>query len=102
MNEFCLSGDLVERSAARYSPAGVAVVEAQIRCRSDVMEAGHLRTVDFCVGAVGVGPMAAELERLALGARLELSGFVAPRSRRSSRLVLHVTGCKAVSADEGR
>jgi primosomal replication protein N len=89
---------MVERTAVRVTPAGVPVVEAQFHCLSDVIEGGMARTLDFRVDAVGLGSIAAELEQLALGAELELEGFLAPRSKRSARLVLHVTGCRRVAA----
>ena len=92
MNEFRLSGVLIERAALRFTPAGVAVLEAQIQHRSEVIEAGAARTLEFVVSAVGLGPVAGELQREALGAQLDLTGFLAPRSRRSRRLVLHLTG----------
>ncbi len=99
MNEFRLSGTLVERAALRFTPAGVPVVEAQFRHRSDVIEAGLPRTLEFDVSAIGLGPMAGALEHEPLGAQLDLSGFIAPRSRRSRRLVLHVTGLRGRAAD---
>jgi primosomal replication protein N len=92
LNEIRLSGVLVERAATRFTPAGVPVVEAQIRHRSEVIEAGAPRTLEFVVSAIALGREALELEREALGAQLRVSGFLAPRSRRSGRLVLHVTG----------
>jgi primosomal replication protein N len=92
VNEFRLSGILVERAALRFTPAGVPVVEAQIRHRSDVIEAGVPRTLEFLVSAIGLGPIAGALEHEPLGVQLDLAGFVAPRSRRSSKLVLHLTG----------
>ena len=91
MNEFRLSGVLVERAALRFTPAGVPVLEARIQHRSDVIEAGVPRSLEFVVSAVGLGPIAGDLEREALGAQLDLTGFLAPRSRRSSKLVLHLT-----------
>ncbi len=97
MNEVRLDGILVERAAVRRTPAGVAVVEAQIRHRSEVMEAGASRTLEFLVNAIALGPIAGRLEREALGAQLDLSGFLAPRSRRSSKLVLHLTGYRRAS-----
>jgi len=102
MNEFRISGILVERAALRFTPAGVAVVEAQIRHQSAVMEAGTPRTVEFVVRAIGLGPIAKELEHEALGARLDLSGFLTTRSRRSARLVLHLTGMRRTQEDERR
>ena len=94
MNEVRLDGTLVERAAMRHTPAGVPVVEAQLRHRSDVVEAGVPRTLEFLVSAIALGPVAGQLEREALGARLDLSGFLAPRSRRSGKLVLHLTGLR--------
>src|SRR5882757_8392509 len=95
MNEFRLSGALIERAAMRFTPAGVPVLEAQIQHRSEVVEAGAVRALEFVVSAVGLGPVAGDLQREALGAELDLTGFLAPRSRRSKRLVLHVTGCRS-------
>jgi len=89
---------MVERAAARVTPAGVRVVEAQFHCLSEVVEGGMARTLDFRVDAVGLGSMATELERVGLGIELELEGFLAPRSKRSARLVLHVTGCRRTAA----
>jgi len=100
VNQFRLSGCLVERSAPRYTPAGVAVVEAQIRCESEVVEGGRTRALDFCISAIGLGTVAQDLERVSLGARLQLEGFVATRSRRSSRLVLHVTSCRTAQLSD--
>jgi primosomal replication protein N len=96
VNEFRLDGTLVERAAMRRTPAGVAVLEAQIRHRSDVIEAGAPRTLEFVVNAIALGPVAGRLEHEALGAQLDVSGFLAPRSRRSSKLVLHVTGYRSL------
>jgi primosomal replication protein N len=96
VNHCWFSGSLVERAARRFTPAGVAVVEAQLQCESEVMEAGRPRKLNFRIGALGIGSAAAELERADLGAQVEVEGFIAPRSRRSARLVLHVTQCRAV------
>jgi primosomal replication protein N len=92
LNEIRLDGVLVERAALRFTPAGVPVVEAQIRHRSEVTEAAAPRTLEFVVSAIALGPVAVELEREPLGAQLQVWGFLAPRSRRSGRLVLHVNG----------
>jgi primosomal replication protein N len=101
VNEFRLRGVLVERAAPRFTPAGVPVVEARIRHQSGVMEAGSARTLEFDVSAIALGPVARELEREALGVQLDLAGFLAPRSRRSSRLVLHLTGYRRTQAAGG-
>jgi primosomal replication protein N len=98
VNHFRLSASLVERSALRLTPAGIPVSEVRLQCRSEVPEAGVTRLLDFGVDAVGMGTMANELQAVELGSELDLEGFLAPRSRRSVRLVLHVTCCRRLRA----
>jgi len=58
--------------------------------RSRTEEAGIDRQLDFSFGAIAIGEAARQLAQENLGEELELEGFVAPRSRRSSRLLVHV------------
>jgi primosomal replication protein N len=85
----------VARSALRYTPAGVAVSEASFRHEDAVIEAGVERQLGFEFAAIALGPVAMALEREPLGKLLELSGFIAPRSRRSTRLIVHITEYKS-------
>jgi len=91
VNELRISATPVARAALRYTPAGVAVAEASFRYEGAVREAGADRTLDFEFAAVAVGPVAVALEREPLGQPLTLSGFIAPRTRRSARLIVHIT-----------
>jgi len=79
------------RSALRYTPAGLAVAEMSLRHDGSVVEAGTERQLGFEFPAVAVGPVAIALEREPLGMPIELAGFLAPKSRRSSRLIVHIT-----------
>jgi primosomal replication protein N len=79
------------RSALRYTPAGIAVTEGSFRFEGSVTEAGAPRELDFEFAGVAVGPVALGLEREPLGQPLKLTGFIAPRSRRSNRLIVHIT-----------
>ncbi len=54
------------------------------------MEAGIARRLEFALDAVALGEAARRLDRLALGSELDLVGFIAPRSRRSTRVVAHI------------
>jgi len=90
VNRLQMSATLIERTALRYTPAGIPVVEAQLQHRSQAMEAGIDRQLDFAFGAIAIGDTARQLAGERLGGQLQLSGFVAPRSRRSSRLLVHV------------
>ncbi len=99
MNRVRLIATLVERSALRYTPAGLPVAELGLRHDGEVVEAGGARRVEFECAAVAVGEIAGRLDREALGARLEIDGFLALRSRRSTRLRIHITDYRQVSGD---
>ena len=74
-----------------YTPAGVAVWEASFKHDGALIEAGVQRTVQFEFAAIALGAVAQALDREPLGTQLALEGFIAPRTRRSSRLVVHIT-----------
>jgi primosomal replication protein N len=90
LNRVQLSASLAAVSELRYTPAGVAVLEASLAHGGSVAEAGVERKLDFELDAVALGAAAQRLARVALGTKLDLSGFLAPRSRRSRRLVVHI------------
>lgn len=96
-----MSATLIERTALRYTPAGIPVIEAQLQHRSQAVEAGIGRQLDFAFAAIAIGDTARQLAKEDLGENLQLSGFIAPRSRRSSRLLVHVLEfTRCASADE--
>ncbi len=90
VNQVQLSGELVERGELRFTPAGVPVLDAQLRHVADVLEAGKPRTLDFAIDAVALGGAAQRLAQESLGANLQVRGFLAPRGRRGKRLRVHV------------
>ena len=90
-NRVELSGVLVEREALRYTPAGIAMLNARLSHGSEVREAGQPRQVEFDVAVRFAGSIAARADRLALGQQVLVIGFLAPRRRQSKSLVLHVT-----------
>ena len=90
VNQVHLSGALIERGELRMTPAGVAVLDAQLHHEAQVVEAGIARTLDFAIDAVALGAAAQRLAKEALGSNLHLRGFLAPRARGGKRLKLHV------------
>ena len=90
MNRVQLGVTAVARADLRYTPAGVAVLALRIAHQGTVAEAGAERALQFELDAIALGDVAQRLARIDLGARLNLTGFLAPRSRRSQRLVLHI------------
>ena len=91
MNYIRIHARVVGKSALRYTPAGIAVLESDFMHEGSVLEAGLERKLAFEFSTVSLAVVAQALDREALGAPLLLTGFIAPRSRRSSRLVIHVT-----------
>jgi len=91
VNQLRILATPVARGALRHTPAGMAVTEASFRYEGAVIEAGMNRQLGFEFAAVAVGPIATALEREPLGHPLQLSGFIAPRTRRSARLIVHIT-----------
>jgi primosomal replication protein N len=91
LNQIRLHAVLTSKGALRYTPAGVPVLEAGLRYTGVVVEAGAERQLEFELEARAVGELAPRFQREDLGIELELTGFLAPRSRRTRKLVFHVT-----------
>jgi primosomal replication protein N len=89
-NEVRLTGQVVTREALRYTPAGVPVVSLVLEHSSQQLEARVPRRVDLEIEATAIGEVAQRLDGVLPGQALRLSGFLAKRSRRSRRVVLHV------------
>ena len=94
MNQLRIRAKAVAKSALRYTPAGVAVLEASFEHEGSVKEAAAERSLAFEFSAIAVGAVALALDREPLGAQMTLDGFIAPRSRRTTRLLVHITEYK--------
>lgn len=75
----------------RQTPAGIEVIAFRMLHESKATEAGGLREVRAEVDAVAFEGQARLLAGCTLDAALAVEGFLCARSRRSKRLVLHVT-----------
>jgi primosomal replication protein N len=91
LNHLVVRGQLVQREALRYTPAGVAVVEAVFHHDGEAVEAGLARKLRFDLDVVAVGALALKLAALSLGSKATLTGFLATRSHRSRKLRMHIT-----------
>jgi primosomal replication protein N len=89
-NEVRLSGQLVGREALRHTPAGVPILAFIVKHESTQVEGGVSRQVGFEVDAMAVGEVAKRMDAVQVGRRVRLQGFLASRSRLSTRIVLHV------------
>jgi len=75
------------------------VTEAKFAHCGSSMEAGIERQLDFEFAAIAVGATGETLARVPLGADVEIDGFVAPTSKRSQRLRVHITDYHEISGD---
>ncbi|NLR75383.1 primosomal replication protein N [Leeia aquatica] len=90
-NQVLLRGKVQERQALAYTPAGTPVSRFQIAHQSVQVEAGRQREVQCTIEAVALGPLATELDRLPGDVEHTFSGFLAAKSLRYPRPILHVT-----------
>ncbi|MFN7570445.1 MAG: primosomal replication protein N [Betaproteobacteria bacterium] len=97
MNEVRLRVQLVGRAVLRFTPAGVPALEATLHHRGTVSEAGLPRTLDFEFEAIALGRAAERLNGAALGCEFDCTGFIAPRSKRTSRLRIHIDTIEPVT-----
>jgi primosomal replication protein N len=86
-----LSGRLLERGALRHTPAGLAALEFRLAHESEQDEAGTKRKVQAEIGAIAFEAQARLIAGRPLGSELRLQGFLSAKSRRSKKLMLHVT-----------
>ena len=75
----------------RFTPAGIAAVDFRLEHESEIEEAGKTRTVRAEIPAVAFQSLARLVAGAKLGTQARLEGFLGAKSRRSKRLVLHVT-----------
>ena len=89
-NEVLLSGQVLGREVLRHTPAGIPVLAFTLKHQSTQVEGGMPRQVAFEVNAMAVGETAQRMNALEAGQTVRLQGFLASRSRLSTRIVLHV------------
>ena len=86
----------MELGALRYTPAGLPALEFRIAHESEQDEAGGRRKVQAEIGAIAFDAHARLMAGARLGAQAKFQGFLAAKSKRSKRLVLHVTNIEFI------
>lgn len=89
-NQVSLSAKVSAREVLRHTPAGIPVVTLTLTHQSTQVEANVPRQVQASIEALALGPVALRMDRLQVAQGVRVTGFLANRSRRSSRVVLHV------------
>ena len=96
VNQLTMTGMIAEAKNLRYTPGGIAVWEGMLHHTSGVYEAGAMRRVEYDVPAMAFADVALRLVKIPVGRNIVLSGFIAPRSVRTQRLVVHITEFKDI------
>ena len=96
LNRVELSGRLLELGSVRHTPAGVAALEFKLTHESEQAEAGTHRKVEAEIGAIAFEAEARLIAGRPLGSEVRLAGFLSAKSKRSKKLVLHVTNVEFV------
>ncbi len=91
MNKLKLSGSVVQCGEVRHTPAGIPVVELRIQHESLQVEANGQRQIRLVAEAVVIGPLANMAATLKVDDKVVISGFLAQRSQKNERLVIHVS-----------
>ena len=81
---------MVERRALRYTPAGLPVLDFDLKHESELSEAGQPRRVSMQIRAVAIGRISEPVGAMELGSIGTFAGFLAS-SRNGRGLLFHVT-----------
>lgn len=90
MNRLILVACVVEKSALRYTPAGLPALDFSLRHESQVTQNGGARQVSVDIKARALGDITAALNRLELGSTHGFAGFLGSQ-RNGKGVVFHVT-----------
>jgi primosomal replication protein N len=77
----------------------VAAVEFKLGHESEQDEAGGKRSIQAEVSAIAFETQAKLLMGRPLGSRVKVQGFLAAKSKRSKRLVLHATNIEFIEGE---
>ena len=89
-NELQLTASVVREDALRYTPAGLPVLQVWLNHQARQLQGGLERDVGFEIQAVLIGELALQYAGKLTGQTVLISGFIAQRSLRNQRLVLHI------------
>ena len=84
-----MTAAIVERSALRFTPAGLPALDVSLRHESEIVQLGEKRKVSVELRAKAIGEVTAVLQAAELGIEHEFNGFVG--SQRNGRgIVFHI------------
>ncbi|MFZ6658838.1 primosomal replication protein N [Undibacterium sp. TJN19] len=90
MNQLKLVARIVEKTALRYTPAGIPIASATLIHSSSNTEANTVRQVEFEISAIAAGEISQRFNEIELDVAREFTGFLARKNRNSKSLVFHI------------
>jgi primosomal replication protein N len=90
LNTLALLAHIAERSAPRYTPAGIPAADLILEHSSDQIEAGSSRKVSLKLRAIALGTSAEQIAKLPSGQTAKFKGFLAS-SKNGKGSTLHIT-----------
>jgi primosomal replication protein N len=90
MNRLVLSAKIVERSALRYTPAGLPALDLILKHESEVSQDGHMRKVAVDIKARALGSITQQVQAIALGSDHVFAGFLGAQ-RNGRGVFFHIT-----------
>lgn len=88
-NRLEFSGEVVSLETLRYTPAGIPILSFVLRHVSQQQEAGMKREVQCEVPVKVMAELAKQATTLDIGDQVKVTGFLARKSLKNDRLVLH-------------
>jgi primosomal replication protein N len=95
-NHVALCGRISEIAPLRYTPGGLPILTFTLSHDSEQAEAGQRRKVQCEVPVMAVADAAEAAGKNRIGDLVEITGFMAQKSRTSYRLVLHVKSIRLI------
>jgi primosomal replication protein N len=100
VNQLQFAAILAERDVLRYTPAGIPVVTGTLLHRSEQIEAGLPRLVEFEIAAIAAGEISGKFNQAELGRAFGFTGFLARKNRNSKSLVFHIIDFEPQTPDQ--
>lgn len=91
MNQFKVVASIAEKSALRYTPAGIPIATAVLIHNSKQLQAGTQRQIEFEITAIAAGDISKRFLDIEFGHVMAFTGFIARKNRNSKSLVFHIT-----------
>lgn len=91
MNQLKVVASLIEKSALRYTPAGIPIATGVLKHDSQQEQAGGQRQVEFEIAAIAAGEISQRFLEIELASPMVFIGFLARKNRNSKSLVFHIT-----------